>query len=63
MNWNDERTLDEVEAGIVSPERSGGMKQEGELTFREGGALEILQIVLLHRLPLRWGGSVWGVMP
>ena len=32
MNWNDERTLDEVEAGIVSPERSGGMKQEGELT-------------------------------
>ena len=36
MNWNVERTLDEVEAGIVSPERSGGMKPEGELTFRDG---------------------------
>jgi hypothetical protein len=26
MNWNDERTFDEVEAGIVSPERSGGIE-------------------------------------
>ena len=25
MNWNDERTLDEVEAGIVSPERFRGI--------------------------------------
>jgi hypothetical protein len=36
MNWNDERRLDEVEAGIVSPERSGGMKQEGKLAFCDG---------------------------
>lgn len=35
MNWNDDRTLDEVEAGIVSPERFGGIMPEGELTFRE----------------------------
>ena len=36
MNWNDERTLDEVEVEIVSPERSESIKPEGELTFRDG---------------------------
>ena len=49
MNWNDERTLDEVEAGIVSPERSGGMKPEGELTFRD-----TLLDAASHGLQGRW---------
>ena len=38
MNWNDDRTLDEVEAGIVSPERFGGIMPEGERTFRDDGS-------------------------
>jgi hypothetical protein len=37
MNWNYERTLDEDEVGILSPERYDGIMKpaEGKLTFRD----------------------------
>ena len=61
MNWNDERTLDEVEAGIVSPERSGGMKLEGELTFRDGPPTgSVLNLVSTDQA--RPGSRLWLVL-
>ena len=54
MNWNDERTLDE---GIVSPERSSGMKPEGELTFRNEAPSGV-GIFHNPRLPARRAAAV-----